>query len=48
MKTLVDADVPVAPIYRNIDIYAFSDALDWRPGPGFIMNLRPDNLSLGS
>lgn len=48
MKALFDADVPVAPIYRNIDIYAFSDALDWRPGPGFIMNLRPDNLSLGN
>ena len=45
MKALFDADVPVAPIYRNIDIYAFSDSLDWRPGPGFIMNLRPDNLS---
>jgi peptide/nickel transport system substrate-binding protein len=46
LKTLVDADVPVAPIYRNIDIYAFSEALDWRPGPGFIMNLRPANLRL--
>ena len=46
MKALFDADVPVAPIYRNIDIYAFSDSLDWRPGPGFIMNLRPGNLSL--
>lgn len=46
MKALFDADVPVAPIYRNIDIYAFSDALDWQPGPGFIMNLRPDNLRL--
>lgn len=45
MKALFDADVPVAPIYRNIDIYAFSDSLDWKPGPGFIMNLRPDNLS---
>ena len=45
LKALFDADVPVAPIYRNIDIYAFSDALDWKPGPGFIMNLRPDNLS---
>ena len=45
MKALVDADLPVAPIYRNIDIYAFSDSLDWQPGPGFIMNLRPDNLS---
>ena len=44
LKTLFDADVPVAPIYRNIDIYAFSDSLDWRPGPGFIMNLRPNNL----
>jgi len=46
MKALFDADVPVAPIYRNIDIYAFNDSLDWQPGPGFIMNLRPDNLSL--
>ena len=45
MKALFHADVPVSPIYRNIDIYAFTDALDWRPGPGFIMNLRPDNLS---
>ena len=45
MKALFNSDVPVAPIYRNIDIYAFSDSLDWRPGPGFIMDLRPDNLS---
>lgn len=45
MKALFDADVPVAPIYRNIDIYAYSASLEWRPGPGFIMNLRPDNLS---
>lgn len=45
MKALINADVPVAPIYRNIDIYAFNDSLNWRPGPGFIMNLRPDNLS---
>ncbi len=44
LKRILDADVPMAPIYRNIDIYAFSDALDWRPGPGFIMDLRPDNL----
>ncbi len=46
LKALFDADLPVAPIYRNIDIYAFSDTLDWRPGPGFIMDLRPDNLSI--
>ncbi len=45
MKALVDADVPIAPIYRNIDIYAYRDSLEWRPGPGFIMNLRPDNLN---
>ena len=46
MKAIFDADVPVVPIYRNIDIYAFSDTLDWQPGPGFIMDLRPDNLSI--
>ena len=46
LKALFDADLPVAPIYRNIDIYAFSDTLDWRPGPGFIMDPRPDNLSI--
>ena len=46
LKAIFDADVPVVPIYRNIDIYAFSDTLDWQPGPGFIMDLRPDNLSI--
>ena len=48
LKAILDADVPAAPIYRNIDIYAYSDALDWQPGPGFIMDLRPDNLSFSN
>ncbi len=46
LKEIMDADVPVAPIYRNIDIYAFRDTLNWQPGPGFILDLRPDNLSI--
>jgi peptide/nickel transport system substrate-binding protein len=45
LKEIFDEDVPVASIYINIDIYAFRDDFDWQPGPSFIMNLRPDNLT---
>lgn len=45
LKQIFDEDVVIAPIYRNIDIYAFSDNITWQPGPEFLVDFRPGNLS---
>ena len=42
---LFEEDLPMLPVYQNVDISAAAANVDWEPHPRFLLDFRPDNLS---
>jgi peptide/nickel transport system substrate-binding protein len=48
MMDIVDADVPVAPLYQSVEFYAMDERITWQPHQEFLIDLRPGAFSLNS
>lgn len=42
---ILEADLPMIPVYQNADISAAAANVDWQPHPRFLLDFRPDNLN---
>lgn len=46
MVEIFENDLPLSPLYQNVDVFGIRDGITWRPHPDFLIDLRPYNFSL--
>ncbi len=46
MVEIFENDLPLSPLYQNVDVFGIRDGISWQPHPDFFIDLRPYNFSL--